>query len=155
MKAIVAMDLNRGIGLNGKIPWYLPEDLKFFKEQTIGGSLLMGRKTFELLPKLKNRHIFVLTRQSKDVSGINMDFDSLSSYQYTQDINSLLNIKNLWLCGGAEIYKQFISLCDEVYVTIVLSKYECDTKLHYFEADFPNQEIIRQEQKYWIVKYSK
>jgi dihydrofolate reductase len=157
MKAIVAMDLNRNIGYQGKIPWYLPEDLKFFKEKTWGGNLLMGRKTFNDVGLLKNRNIFVLTKQVQESKGVILStFNTADGCcMYINDINSVLNVKNLWLCGGAEMYKQFILLCDEVYVTIVLDKFEGDTKLHYFESDFPNQEIIRQEKKYWIVKYSK
>lgn len=154
MKAIVAMDLNRGIGLNGKIPWHLSEDLKFFKEKTTGGALLMGRKTFDGVGRLSNRWIYIL---NKTLSGpyISDGFGSVIKYINPSELDKILKIDNLWLCGGAEMYKQFISLCDEVYVTIILDKYECDIKLHYFEDDFPNQKIIRQEQKYWIVKYSK
>lgn len=154
MKAIVAMDLNRGIGLNGKIPWHLSEDLKFFKEKTTGGSLLMGRKTFDSVGRLPKRWIYIL---NKTLSGpyVSDGFGSVIKYIDPRELDKTLKIDNLWLCGGAEMYKQFISLCDEVYVTIVLDKYECDTHLNYFEDDFSNQEIIKQEKKYWIVKYSK
>ncbi len=63
MKAIAAMSLNRVIGAEGKIPWHLPEDFKWFKQLTTGGIVLMGRKTFASLPKpLPNRTNVVFTR---------------------------------------------------------------------------------------------
>ena len=63
MIAIAAMSLNRAIGVDGKIPWHLPEDFKWFKQLTTGGIVLMGRKTFLSLPKpLPNRTNVVFTR---------------------------------------------------------------------------------------------
>jgi dihydrofolate reductase len=65
-KAIAAMSLNRVIGVDGKIPWHLPEDFKWFKQQTIGKVILMGRRTFEGLGKaLPNRKNIILTRHPR------------------------------------------------------------------------------------------
>ncbi|HXR45941.1 MAG TPA: dihydrofolate reductase [Candidatus Limnocylindrales bacterium] len=65
-QAIAAMSLNRAIGADGKIPWHLPEDFKWFKQQTIGKVILMGRKTFEGLGKaLPNRKNIILTRHPR------------------------------------------------------------------------------------------
>jgi dihydrofolate reductase len=69
MKAVVAMSLNRVIGANGTIPWHLPEDFKWFKRLTTGHFVLMGRKTFDSLPKpLPNRTNIVLTRAPRKLS---------------------------------------------------------------------------------------
>lgn len=69
MKAVVAMSLNRVIGANGTIPWHLPEDFKWFKRLTTGHFVLMGRKTFDSLPKpLPNRTNIVLTRAPRRLS---------------------------------------------------------------------------------------
>ena len=63
VKAVAAMSLNRVIGRDGQIPWHLPEDFRWFKELTMGGIVLMGRKTFASLPKpLPNRTNVVFTR---------------------------------------------------------------------------------------------
>ena len=63
MKAIVAMARNRVIGLNGTMPWHLPEDFRWFKRATMGGALLMGRKTFDSIGKaLPGRLSLVATR---------------------------------------------------------------------------------------------
>ena len=65
-KAIAAMSLNRVIGAGGSIPWHLPEDFKWFKQQTVGKVILMGRKTFEGLGKaLPNRKNIILTRHPR------------------------------------------------------------------------------------------
>ena len=65
-KAIAAMSLNRVIGAGNKIPWHLPEDFKWFKQQTVGKVILMGRKTFESLGKaLPNRKNIILTRHPR------------------------------------------------------------------------------------------
>lgn len=70
MKAVVAMSMNRVIGRGGEIPWHLPEDFKWFKELTSGGIVLMGRKTFESLPKpLPNRTNVVFTRAPRMLAG--------------------------------------------------------------------------------------
>ena len=68
IKAIAAMSLNRAIGYQGRIPWYLPEDFKWFKKITMGNILLMGRKTFESIGKpLPGRTTYVLTRKEMDI----------------------------------------------------------------------------------------
>jgi dihydrofolate reductase len=61
MRAILAMAKNRCIGKDGKLPWHYKEDLQFFKESTNDSLILVGRKTFENLPPLKNRSIWILT----------------------------------------------------------------------------------------------
>ena len=67
-KAIAAMSLNRVIGAGNKIPWHLPEDFKWFKKTTTGHVVVMGRKTFESLPKpLPNRRTLVLTRHPQSL----------------------------------------------------------------------------------------
>lgn len=69
MKAIAAMSLNRAIGRAGTIPWHLPEDFRWFKQVTLGHLVLMGRKTFDSLPKpLTNRTNVVLTREPRRLS---------------------------------------------------------------------------------------
>jgi dihydrofolate reductase len=69
MKAVAAMSLNRVIGRDGAIPWHLPEDFKWFKQLTSGHLVIMGRKTFDSLPKpLPNRTNIVVTRKASELS---------------------------------------------------------------------------------------
>ena len=151
------MDLNRLIGNQGKIPWKLSADMKFFKkmtsDQNTGGFLLMGRKTFESVGVLADRQIYVLTnnlekRHTLDTQG----------YKYVlEDDFFRLGIpdEKTWVCGGAEVYKKFLPQCSEVYVTIVIGEHEGDTYLDYFEDDFPKQTIIQECKTHWIIRYAK
>ena len=157
MRGIVAMDLNRVIGNKGKIPWHLSADMKFFKRMTSdpanGGFLIMGRKTFESVGVLPNRHIYVLTTDPEKIHLID-----LRGYKYV-DENGLWRVGNpdyrFWVCGGAEVYRKFLPQCDEVYVTNVLGEYDGDTFLDPFEDAFPYQELIHECKTHWIVKYAK
>lgn len=156
MKAIVAMDLNRGIGINGRIPWNITEDLKFFRSMTshdeTGGFVLMGRKTFETVGSLPNRFTYVFT-EDKSLLGKNYD-----SYQYIgkeQNDELKKHWDKLWLCGGAKTYKEFINQCDEVYVSIILDEYDVDSYMPYFEDAFPQSNIIKETNKFWVVRYWK
>lgn len=167
MNAIVAMDLNRTIGNQGKIPWHISEDLKFFKQITSsrvnGGTLLMGRKTFDSVGLLPNRFTYVLThnpelelekiKNSELSRWVDVWFKFVTTEQFETDVK--LNVDKTWICGGAEVYKRYIPLCDSVFVSIVFGEYEGDTKLHVFEDDFPNHELIKEYSTHRLVKYSK
>ena len=126
MKAIVAVDLNWGIGCDGKLLETIPEDKKFFKEKTIGKVVVMGRETFESLPgkaPLKDRVNIVLSRNENYMddrliicNSIDETFDQLKKY----DKN------DIFVIGGEVIYKQFLSHCEEIYVTKIKNKYSAD-----------------------------
>lgn len=157
MKGIVAMDLNRVIGNNGKVPWRLPEDLKFFKKMTsdpdFGGYLLMGRTTFDSVGALPDRHTYVLTNDPEKLRQ-----KETPGYRYlTEDTFWRISHpdKRIWVCGGAKVYKRFLPLCTEVYVTIVLDEYDGDTYLPPFEDNFSRQTKILECKTHWIIKYSK
>ena len=69
--AIAAMAENRAIGVNNQLPWHLPEDFAYFKQQTIGQTLLMGRKTFESIGRpLPKRTTLVLSRHAAEIAGV-------------------------------------------------------------------------------------
>ena len=90
---IVAIGSNHQIGLNGKLPWYSQEDLQYFKEKTMKHMVVMGRKTFEGLPKkLAGRTIIVLSR-------------------------TLKNSDDTFIAGWESIYKQFIGMSDKIYLS--------------------------------------
>jgi dihydrofolate reductase len=152
MKAIVAMSLNRVIGKDGKIPWYFPEDLKFFRKKTTnphdGGYLLMGRKTFEDVGILPKRFIYIMTKNT-DLRGLLCrGFRYCSEDDWGPWITK--HWGHLWLVGGAQMYERYIHECEEVYVTIVLDEYEGDAFMPDFEHLFPNSEIIKETKNYWI-----
>ncbi|HKK18002.1 MAG TPA: dihydrofolate reductase [Opitutales bacterium] len=136
-KAIAAMSENRVIGNGGDMPWNLPEDFKWFKNKTMGGVLIMGRKTFESIGKpLPGRETFVLSRQSSEIPGV----------ECFGDIESLLprleTDKTVWIAGGAEIYRQTLDYCDELFLTRIHRQCEGDTFFPEFEDRFEFAEVI-------------
>ena len=126
MKAIVAVDLNWGIGCKGKLLQSIPEDMKFFKDKTIGNVVVMGRETFESLSgknPLKDRVNIVLTRSES------FNDDRLIICNSIDEVlNELQKYENdkIFIIGGESVYKQFLSYCDELYITKIYNRYEAD-----------------------------
>lgn len=123
--AIAAMSENRVIGSQGKIPWHLPEDFRWFKHKTMGGTLLMGRKTFESIGKpLPGRKTLVFTHHSLDLPGVETCSNlALFDTEYLKTQPE----QNYWVCGGGTIYTQFLDRCAYLYLTIVKRQVEGDT----------------------------
>jgi len=124
---IVAYDENRLIGKDNKLPWHFKEDLQYFKKTTTGHDILMGRLTFESIlsygnQPLPNRHHYVATRtQSYDFDAVTI-VDNIDAF-----IQDYPKEKELFIIGGANIYKQLLPLADCLYVTHVKHTYEGDT----------------------------
>jgi dihydrofolate reductase len=129
LRAIAAMSLNRVIGKDGKIPWHIPDDFKWFKRATSGHAILMGRKTFDSLGKpLPNRRNLVVTRGSAPPgTEVIPDLATFNPDDYPGDI---------WVIGGAEIYRQLLSRCDLLYLSIIPREIDGDTFFPPFEDDF-------------------
>jgi len=112
---IVAIAENMAIGKDGNLLWHLPADMKHFKLMTTGHTVLMGRKTFESLPKgaLPNRRNIVLTRTCAS-------YPECETFQTIQKaIGSCSNDEQIFVIGGEQIYRQTINLADRLYVTLV------------------------------------
>ena len=132
IRAILACDDQWGIGRDNNLPWpHNSHDLQWFKECTDGDVIVMGRRTWESLPRrpLPNRENVVIT--SGDVTGADV----------TGDMNSILKIlpqmnykKNIWIIGGASIFQQLIPYMDEIWLSRIDGVYDCDTHL-------PHQDI--------------
>lgn len=119
---IAAMDRNRAIGLDNDLPWRLPDDLKFFKAQTLGCPIVMGRKTWDSLGRpLPGRRNVVLSRQV-DLELVGAD--SCSSVAEVMDL--LANEDKVFVIGGAEIYSLFLDAADELVLTLVETEVEAD-----------------------------
>jgi dihydrofolate reductase len=149
MKAIVAMTRNRVIGKNNKIPWHLPGEQKWFKEITIGQSILMGRRTFESIGRpLPGRRNLVVSR-SGEIEGVEMisDLDKFDPASYES------NGKDLFVIGGSEIYRALLPKCETIYVTMVKQEYDGDTYFPEFESSFEVSEIIRETSEYDVLGY--
>jgi len=120
---IAAMGTNRAIGLRGRLPWRLPADLRFFKEKTWGHVVIMGRKTFESVGKpLPGRRNVVITRRK--------DFRS-DGVEVAGSLREALDLaggeEEVFVCGGAEIYRQALDRADRMYLTLIHENFEADT----------------------------
>jgi len=117
MKIIAAVSPSGVIGSNGKIPWYYPGELKYFRAMTINKTIIMGRKTYESIGKpLPDRRNIVVT--SGDIAGVEC------AGNLNKAIDSVKNKKDIWFVGGGDIYLQAMDLCEEMWISIVPNKIE-------------------------------
>lgn len=124
ISAIVAVDNNWGIGYNGDLLEHIPEDLKYFKELTTGHVVVMGRKTWDSLPikPLKNRLNIVISSQPRGPLG-EMAF-SIPMDEAKVRVAMSENDEEWFIIGGGSIYKEFLSVCDRVYVTKIFKDHD-------------------------------
>ena len=127
---IVAFDESKAIGLDGGLPWHISQDLKLFKKNTLHKNIVMGRKTYQGLPrKLVDRNIFVVTTDKNfkddDVSVIN-DFEGFLK-EHENDRTEYI------ICGGASIYNKAYPYCHKGYVSFVKGVHLADTYLQCFD----------------------
>lgn len=144
--AIAAMAKNRVIGNGNAIPWHIPADFKFFKQTTMGGILLMGRKTFESIGRpLPGRVTVVLSRSEKPfVSAENAE--NLFWITEISELEKIAPERKIFVAGGAEIYRQFLPHCAELFLTTVDSEPAGDAFFPEFETLFgAGTEIFRGE----------
>lgn len=147
--AIVAMAENRVIGAGNKLPWHLPEDFKWFKQQTLGKTLLMGRKTFESIGRpLPGRTTLVLTRGDAALPGVTLvhSLDEIATVAPAAP--------EIMVCGGAEVYRLTQSRWNEVYVTRVKRTVAGgDAFFPEFETAFAAPEVVRDTPEFTILHY--
>jgi dihydrofolate reductase len=143
--AIAAMSENRVIGDRGKIPWRLKDDFRWFKHKTMGGTLVMGRKTFESIGKpLPGRRTIVLTRGHIE----NPDVETCSAAASLPEISGLG-----WICGGAEIYLQLLPKCECLYLTRVKREVAGDTFFPAFEDHFRRDQVIHETPEFRVERW--
>lgn len=125
---IVAVAQNRVIGRNNKLPWYLPNDLKYFKQTTMGKPILMGRKTFESIGKpLPGRTNIVITRnQDWQADGVKVVHSLEDAYDLAASIAEIDGSDELMIIGGDQIYQSALDQVDRIYLTKVHAEVEGD-----------------------------
>lgn len=124
---IVAMDRNRVIGNNNRMPWRLPADLAYFKNLTLGNTVVMGRKTLESIGKpLKGRKNIVLTRDKGYTREGCLIVNSIEDA-----LKEIKNKQESFIIGGAEIYSLFLPFAKKLYITYIDHEFQGDT---YFPA---------------------
>lgn len=125
---IVAVAENNVIGKNNSLIWHLPADMKYFKEKTSGHCIITGRKNYESIPEkfrpLPNRTNIVITRQA--------DYNApgaiiVSSIEEAIEKAKQTGDTEIFIIGGAEIYKQFLRYADKIYLTRIYHSFEGDS----------------------------
>lgn len=155
MNLIVAADKNWGIGKDNKLLVSIPSDMKFFRQETMGKVVVMGRKTLESFPNglpLKNRTNVVLTSdknyQVKDaviVHSIDEVLEELKKYDDDE----------IYVIGGGKVYEELLPYCDVAHVTKIDFAFEADTHFPNLDED-PKWEITASsdEQTYFDLEYT-
>jgi len=138
--AIVALDETRVIGIDGKLPWHIPEDMKRFSKLTTGHSVLMGRKTYDSLPPkyrpLPGRKNIVISRSFEGPEGVDVWSSPTECLRHFRRRPETLPSPLLWVIGGAQIYKETKPFWDEIDLTFVNGVHKGDTYFDPFEGDF-------------------
>ena len=135
---IVAMDSENGIGLNNTLPWYYSNDLKYFSKVTKGNgnnAIVMGKNTWLSLPKkpLPKRDNIILSTTEKYEG---MGYETVDNIELLKE--KIQKYDEIWIIGGANIYKQFINDIDltEIHISKIDRIYNCDTFFPEISEDF-------------------
>ncbi len=124
LSAIAATAAGRVIGKDNKMPWHLPADLKHFKNLTSGHPVLMGRRTYESIGKpLPNRTNIIMTR---DINYSAPDCIIVNSVETAVSMANELDMDEIFVIGGAEVYRQLLPQIQRVYLTEIHHHFDGD-----------------------------
>jgi dihydrofolate reductase len=139
LSIIVAMDRSGVIGDTGKLPWRLPEDMRYFRLVTMGHPVIMGRKTYEgLASPLRGRRMIVMTRKQ----GFPLPAEVAAAGSVEQAVALLSPADEAFVAGGAEVYALFLPLAARLYVTLVYGEHRGDT--HFPPVDWLAWRLLRE-----------
>ncbi|MBC61875.1 MAG: hypothetical protein CMP11_05405 [Zetaproteobacteria bacterium] len=134
---IAAIGKQRQLGLDGKIPWHLPEDLKSFKKITMNRHLIMGRRTFDSINGfLPGRTIHVLSSQM-------IENEKNSVFKRLEDATSYvkkIDEDEVFICGGASVYKEALNFADKIYLSKV--NYDGPADCFFPEYNLSNYKLV-------------
>ena len=136
---IAAVGKNLELGKNNDLIWHFKDDMKFFRETTTGHPVIMGRKTFESLPKaLPNRRNIVITKNTDFVA---QNAETVSSLE---EAMSLCENEEAFIIGGGQIYKEFLPYADRLYLTEIEDECsDADTFFPYFEKEKYKKSVLK------------
>lgn len=163
MKAIAAVDVRMGIGKNGGLLVHNKEDMKFFKDMTMGKTVIMGRKTFDSIGgPLIGRDNVVLTKTgiSFNMCGKSVKEKTSVRIGYIDDGRIITSDgaeieEDVFIIGGGEIYSQFISKCDTIYLTEYTDDFQADTFFPDFDKSLYDVIDIQSGDGYVIREYTR
>lgn len=138
---IAAHDPNLVIGKDGGLPWRYPEDLKHFKNTTIGGTIIMGRGVFEELNEIPlpgRRNIVLSTTQ---------DYDNVDTYNSLNKALETVNEEEVFIIGGGVLYRESLPIADKLIITEIHKEYEGDTYFPEYRDEIGStwQEVTRED----------
>jgi dihydrofolate reductase len=146
--AIAAMAENRVIGRGNELPWHLPDDMKWFRQSTLGKTLLMGRKTFASIGKpLPKRRTLVLSRSVDAIEGVDVVHD------LSQSASILGETKELVVVGGTQVYELTRDWWDELLLTRVKRTVEGDAFFPKFEDRMQLVEVVSETDELRIERH--
>lgn len=184
MYAIAAMSRNRVVGNGNTIPWRIPDEFKWFRRMTLGHVVIMGRRTFESLPRpLDGRVNVVLTRHpsrlladeaiterctralvgpaAHRIHGIaQLDLPRIprTEVHLARGIDSLARAgltERAWLCGGVQVYRQFLHRCSELYLSVIDREVEGDALFPPFEHLFDLAGVVAEYPEFRVLRYTR
>lgn len=135
---IWAEDSERHIGINGGLPWHLPDDLAYFKRQTMGHSMIMGKRTFDSFPMLLPGRLHVVLTHSIEFEKEHADNEQIVVVHNEDDLRRWLeehDSEMTFVIGGASLFEMFRDDVDLLYVTKIKGKFEADTTMPELETD--------------------
>ena len=138
---IVAVSEDWGIGKDNELLWHIPEDLKRFKELTLGNAVIMGKKTWESLPRkpLPRRKNIVLT----DVPDECIDC-TVTAYSIEDALGKCEKDEEIFVIGGGSVYRQFMPIADRLYITHVHKKAPAD--VYFPKIDRKKWKVVKKEE---------
>lgn len=125
--AIAAMDLDHAIGDDQGLLWHLPRDLKHFKKTTDGRTVIVGRKTFELMPNLPNREVIVVSQKIRSDDKVNYYTSIEEAIDSTPD--------DVYIIGGRMIYQAAMEYLTDLVITLVHTRIEKDNLIYFPDID--------------------
>jgi dihydrofolate reductase len=144
-KAIIAMAENRVIGRENKLPWHIPEELRWFKRMTTGHVIIMGRRTWESIGKpLPNRETIVVTQTP---------IEGVRTVRSLSEIDPANDSIDYFVIGGAQLFKEALPQCSDVYLTVVKREADGDVFLDPFEHNFGEPELIQDTAEFSILHF--
>ena len=138
---IVAYDRNRTIGVDNRLPWHLPEDMKHFRRVTKGKPIVMGRKTFESIGHpLPDRANIVVSRDPKFDPGspdVRVCSSVAEALDYAKEVAYQLNVEEVMVIGGAQVFEETLQHAEHLYITKIDAEYPGDSRFPEFnESDW-------------------
>ena len=143
LHAVLAQSLNKVIGNENDLPWHEPEDLTSFFNLTKNSYLIMGRKTWECFEKPLPKRISIVLSRKKNLQ---LPKEAIHAKDIETTLENIEDHKTVFVVGGAEIYKLFFDLLDEIWLTIVKNIYVGDISFDIFSHIDANEwEVFRKE----------